>query len=515
MTAARTGVEAAVTSYRNEAQNPQAADFGSYASRRERMGLYRQYAANTVFDSLSRAAPLIKVDQKLYKHIRSIYNPVARLIDLEVAKVYGGAIDWTGDLRTGAIPVVGADEALIQAIIRLLKWSNFGSSKSLYVRQGATTGDSFLHVIDDLERQRVRIEVLDPSRVIECTHDPVGNVKHIVISYMDVDEKDKPFRFTLEIDGARFRTYKDDALFSFYRGINGEPIDSWDNPYGFVPVRHVRHKDVGLDYGVPSFFGSLSKINELNDQASLLNDNIRKTVNVTWALIGGVMSGTRDGDPNKRDDVLTIQIPAGGDVKPMVANLDIAGVVSAMEKLTSEIEHDMPQLSLQSIRDKNGDATGVAIRNLYNDAVGLIEEIQGNYDAGLIAALQMGISMGSVHMYKDFRAYDLNSYADGDLDFYLQPRSVFADTLSRREKIELLVQVADKPIAALAMRDMGYSEEDIEEVLMAKEQAITAATRGLMQAAFDGNTDDQNTQDLTNGNEEDPAQEPFAAVAGA
>lgn len=496
MTAARAGLYAARDAYRADAQSPTSEAFDSYDSRLARYQLYALYESNDVYTSLNRYAPALKANAKLYQFIRGIYNPISRLVDIETAKVYGGSIDWTNDLRTGAIPITGADETLLKSITRILKWSQFGSQKSLLVRTGAMTGDVFLSVVDDLDRQRVRLEVLDPRKVVECEHDEVGNVKRIVISYMMDDEQGKAFRYTKEIDTEWFRTYRDDGLYAFHKGINGEPIDKWPNDYGFVPVRHIQHRNVGKEFGTTSFAKTLPKINELNDQASLLNDQIRKVVKVTWAVLGGTLPDTRQGDPEARDGVLTINLPEGTDIKAMVVPLDIAGVIAAMDKLTVEIENDMPQLSLQAIRKAGGDATGVAIRNLYNDAVDLIEEVQGNYDAGLIAAIQMAISMGAVHGYADFTAYSLDSYEAGDLDFYLKPRPIFDDSLTKKEKLDLLVQVADKPIAALAMREMGYDQADIDEVMALQAQRTADAVRGLMQAAFQQNQTDQNTQTI-------------------
>lgn len=506
-----------ISTYRQESTSLSNLAYGDWRMRSARMELFDFYANNTVYTQLNRHAEQLRQDHKLYKDIRGIYNPVNRLIKLEAAKTYGGYIDWTGQLRTGAIPIEGADDALIDAIIQVLKWSNFGTQKTPYVYQGAKYGDSFLKVIDDVERSRVRLEVLDPRDVKECEFDAVGNITRIVIQYERVEKdesgKDKVYVYREEVDKNEFRTFKDDKPFAYFMGYSLDsttnqyqitPLDRWNNPYGFVPVRHVPHMKGTGDWGMTSFQTSLGKINELNDIASNLNDAIRITVKPIWALIGGRMPSGATSGTTERDEVPVINIPAGGDIKPMVANLDINGALAAMNEIIAEIERDMPQLALQRIRESGGNPSGVAIENSYSDASDLLVEVQGNYDQGLIAAIQMAISIGALRYptnptaYAAFAPYDpVTSFESGELDFYIKEREVFSDRLTPDRKIELLLQAASTPVRAIVMRDLGYSEDDIAEVdAGAREQqeaAIAAGIRAAAQAA--GMGDDEGEDD--------------------
>jgi hypothetical protein len=509
MLAAQTGMQAALEVMRGGGLSLADYDYGAFKYRSGRYMVFERYSNNTIYVELDSIA---RRDQKLYTHIRGIYNPVNRLIKLEAAKTYGGQIDWTGKLRTGAIPVEGADDQLIEAIIQVLKWSNFGTQKTPYVYQGAKYGDSFLKVIDDFERGRVRLEVLDPREVKECEFDAVGNIKRIVIEYerVEKDEKGKDHIYTYreEIDQQTFRTFKGKDPFAFYSGyytdpITGEtrlePLDTWPNPYGFVPVRHVPHLKSTGDWGMTSFQASLSKINELNDLASITHDGVRIAVDPVWALIGGRMPENSKSSEGERDKVPVINIPIGGDIKALVTTLDIAGSMLAIDKIIGEIERDMPQLSLQRIRESGGNASGVSIENSYSDASDLLIEIQGNYDQGLIAATQMAMTIGGMRGYDAFRGITKESYEQGALDFYIKPRDVFSDRLTSDRKIELLLQASTTPVRGIVMREMGYSEDDIAEVdAGAKEkeaQQIAAGIRAAAQAAGMNPDDEDDSED--------------------
>lgn len=506
MSASRAGLMAFGQTYREESVSLTNYAYGDWSTRISRYDLFDFYDQNTIYSQLNRYAETMKSRHNLYRHIRGIYNPVHRLTGLETAKTYGGQIDWTGGLRTGAIPVEGADDRLIDAILQLLKWSNFGTQKGPYVRQGAKYGDSFLKVVDDFGRGRVRLEVLDPRDVHECEFDAVGNIKRICIQYERLEtegaNKGKTYTYREEITQDQYSTYKGDSLFAYYRDHAGELVAQWDNPYGFVPVRHVPHTKGNSDWGSTSFQSSLGKINELNDLASLAHDAVRKAVNPIFVAIGNRIP---EADPASRekDEVIVLNLPKDGKVETITPQVDMPGIMLAMDKLIGEIERDMPQLSLQRIRESGGDASGVSIENAYSDAADLLVEIQGNYDQGLVSALQMGITIAGMRGYAAFKGYTIDSFQSGDLEFYIKEREVFSDRLTADRKIELLLQASNTAVRAIVMRDLGYSEDDIEDVEMVARQsaqeAISAAMRGLAQGAGldedeDVNEDTETTQ---------------------
>lgn len=492
--AIRTGFAAGYQAFNAENFIP-LEEFGydDYKVRLARYWQFRLYADNTVFSVIQKYAEQQKTARKLYRHIRSIYNPVARLIDLEVAKVYGGNIDYAGELSGGAIPIVGATPELLAAIAQLFTWSNMGAMKNRLVRDGATYGDSAVKVIDDRPRGKVRLEVLDPRKIADVKVDAVDNVKAIRIEYLRYDEATKKdYLYTEVIDQESFRTFKDGQPFAYYADANGMLVDAWDNEYGFVPVRLVRHKDAGdTTFGTTSFNTSLSKIDEMNDLASNIHDAIRKNINPLWGVAGnftlqqnGTTTTKITSPAEKKDEQPFIRFPEGSTITPLIFPLDIPGAIATLDKLIKEVEADMPQLAIQRIRESGGTMSGVAIKNSYSDASDRIIETQGNYDAGLIAAVQMAVTVGGYNRYRGFEAFDLSSYDAGELDFTIKQRDVFADELSKSEKINLTLQAADSPALTVVMRELGYNVEDIQEVQDAAMNREAAAMRGLAEASF-------------------------------
>lgn len=474
-------------------------DSSSYAQRVTRYDQYQYWYDNTMFDSINTFMTAQRANLKLYRHIRGIYNPVHRLVKLEVAKTYGGGIDWSGDLRGGAIPIDSDNPDLTEAIKTLLKWSNFGTEKGPYVHQGAKVGDSFLKIVDDVDRKRVRMEVLSPYKVRDVRFNEVGDIKWIAIQYYKTDNEGKDYIFREEIDTNEFRYWEEYKLSDFDFGSKRSPDVTNPNPYGFVPVRHVPHiKESGSRFGRPSFNGSLGKIVQLNDIAAPVHDAVRLSVNPLYVLKGSTMPDNTDDATRARDEMKTISISKDSDLTALSPTLDIIAGLAAMDKLIGEIERDMPQLSLQRIRESGGDASGVSIENSYSDASDLLVEIQGSYDEGLTRALQMAISVGAFRGYDQFKMFDaIKSYERGELDFYIKERPVFSDRLPQERRIQLLNESANLPTLPIVARELGLSEEDIAIIEASKSKSAADAMRGLAEGAFGGMDDDETDDEPT------------------
>lgn len=517
---------AAWTTYNARALEP-IEEFGwdrwdTYYARLFRYYHYNTYYTNTVYTDLIAYAATHKWQAGLYKHIRGIYNPVARLTDLYVAKVYGGQLDFQG-LHKGAIPITVADDQLRTAISQVWKWSNWGQKKSLYVRYGANLGASVIKIVDDRQRQKVRMEVLHPGKIKEVDFDDAGNVKKVVIEYLRQDDETLSYpegtltqplsyTYTEKIDKETFSTFKDGEPFAYYTDASGKPVDKWDNEYGFVPVVIVPHRDLGLRWGANSYHTILHKIDELNDAASLLNDQVRKAVNLIWYFPGVTA---------KKDIIVTTddkdQIPALYGPKdstnpyPMVFPLNIHDAGENVQSLLEEIERDTPELSLHRVRE-TGRATAPGVASVYSDATDRIQEARGNYDDGEVRAHQMAIAIGGEMQYEGFLGYNLKSYDRGDLEHYIGERPVIRDMLAKTDRLTALAAIpgTDK----LQLEELDYDQETIDEVLAVQDQQTRAAARGLADSIFGAGTNsDTTTQSAQNGaNGQPQPQLPTTAV---
>lgn len=475
-----------------------------YAARAFRYSLNAAYYNNTVYSELNAFVQTMKVKRNLYKFIRGVRNPVARLVDLYVAKVYGGALDFEQGIR-GAVPLQ-ADDALRQAIIQLWKQSDFATQKTAYVRHGAMLGDVAIKLAD--EDGYVCMEFLHPGKVAQIEKDARGEITAAVLEY-DVEEDThgpyKTYRYREEITQEKFATYKDGRLCDFA----GTGTPEWDNPYGFVPLAIAQHQTTGLDFGQSAFHTSLRKIDELNDAASLLNDQIRKAVNVVW-LFSGVQKKDVDTTPQTKDSIPILYGGENARAQALLADLNIDSALRNIESMEAELERDMPELSLHQVRGTSG-ISGLALELMYSDAISRITGSMANYDAALCKAQAMGVAMSAYHRYNGFTAFRLDDYRAGNLAHSINARTIFEDTVSKSQRVQALSAVAEQPptIAKLTLKELGYDDETIVEVLRELNETrlneAAAAARGFGESLFGTVNDGQTTS---------PEQRPAAGGAG-
>ncbi len=466
-------------------------NFADYNTRLARYWHNRRYADNTIYHSVNRYASSYKLEESLYKHIRGLRNPIGRLVQMETAKVFGGVINYE-TFADGAIKINGADDQLLSAIRQLYQWSNMDMLKTLYVREGATMGDIALKVVDDTDRNRVRLEVLDPRKVHDVKFDEVGNVKEIDIRYERQNAKTGKWHEYCE--------FIDNDHFEIFEG--GNRTDGWDNPYGFVPVEWTQHVSTTLNFGVTSFHQTRHKIDNLNDLVTLIHDNVRKIVNAKFTVSGIRPDVGTNGSPttlsttgDNRDNSPIIYV-GDGEMKALVSPLDISGALEAALSQQKEIENDLPQLALQSIRDSNSNLSGVAIKNMYSDTVDVFGELQGNYNSSLKSATQMAISIASFRRYDDFRGYNLDSYQSGVIDFGIRPKDLFSDELTTMERIEATSIALQSTAPELMLKEIGYSPDEIQEALgrvsrsQLRQQALAIREQSNQAVASGGNIED-------------------------
>ena len=470
-----------------------------YPERLRRYAIYEAYRTNTVYSNLFRLAAARKANSNMYRYSRSIYNPVARQNDLLQAYIYGGSID-TEDLSGGNLPIVQAGGVdVIEPLKQLIKWSRLQELNPLRVSTGATLGDAPLKLVDDPKRGKVWIEQLDPRKVNDMTVDAVGNVKGIVIEYEREEEADladfqpgkrhpletmaRTYTYTEVItkepnsSSVRFRYYKDGEPFDYVNNVPGGEYADYISDLPFVPVVWGGHKPTALGFYANAFGLATPKIDEVNDAASLLNDQIRKTVNVIWAYTGVGPGQTVNFETTARDQVPYVTLPVGGDAKPLVAPLQLAEALANIQSMLLELERDMPELALQRVREQSSSLSAPGVRAAYSDAIGRIELARSSYNASLVRALQMGVTIGGMRGYDGFAGFNADSYDDGRLDFHVGDRSVISDELSKSDKIMALgnVNTMTAPLQKLALEAMGYSTEDVDSVTGGAEGATVSA----------------------------------------
>lgn len=518
--------------------------FGDWQTRVNRYDIAIAYENNTIYDDLLAAAFTLRQEERLYKFIRGIKNPVKQENVLLQSYTYKGTID-TEAFKIGALPIRFENDTLLEPTKQVVKWSNLDQLLAPYVHDAALLGDAAIWICDDPVRQRVRLELLDPAYIKYIERDEVGNVKSVVIEYQYQEQPDvelyKPsmggafqlqtarlYTKTIKVTGDSFQTFRDGKPWGFYADVNGNLVPEWDNIYGFVPLKighYARGKD---DWGVNSFFGTARRlIDEVNDQASIIHDSIRNVVVPLLQAKGVSSSSEITISRENRDGVAIAYLPSPeAALEPVSIPLDLAGANAIMTGRGNDLEKVMPVLALQRIRDIGGNLSGVAIQNMFGDATSQIENLRKQLDPVLIGAIQMAITIGGIRHYNGFNGFNVSSYDAGDMEMSIMPRPVIEDNLSRSEKVDKLVTISTLPVGTKrkALQEMGYSEDEIDEMIeddqAEKEQNVRDAMRGFAEGTFgaDGEdtadgTDTQDTQEYppTETQKEADARTPIAA----
>lgn len=458
-------------------------DWDDYSYRLGRYEVLNGYYLNLAYHAITTYSEQLKSVNRLYKHVRGVYNPAARAVETYVSKVYGGQLD-TQDGNSGAIPIVTDNEALMQAIIRLWRASQWGQKKSLYVRNGASFGDTVLNIVDDIETSNVYIEPVDPRKVKSITTDSTGKLTEIVYEYLIIRDGNQ-VTYRQEINEERYATYIDDELTPMHTSGRGEQVAEWSNEYGFVPAVHVAHRDVGMVFGGNCWSQVMHKVDELNDLASIQNDAARRQAEMPLFGFGlqtnnidigsdrsNEQYNTRDNPQKDTASIVNFQ-SKDGRLEAIAPVLDLASSMGLINEILAEIERDLPELSLHRLRD-GGNLTAPGVRASYDDAIARIQEARGNYDAGLIEAQKMAIAIGGMRGYEGYEGFNLMSYERGDLEHYIDNRPVINDTLSLNEQITLTLQAMSQNAPASVYGKMGWGKDDIKEILEAQEASTSA-----------------------------------------
>lgn len=442
-----------------------------------------------------------KARRGLYKFIRPISNPVARLVELYVGEVYGGNIDLQ-ELQGGAIPIETDNDFIRPALVTLYQDSNWQSQKNLYVRFGAMLGDVVVKVVDDRVTQRVFLEVLHPAKIHSLKHDSRGRITEARIEYdrREINPRtgnaDIVYTYTEDITLDEFRTYRDGKPFAYFEDAAGAKTHTWRNEYGFVPLELVQHHDLGLRWGAAAFQSATGKIDEINDAWALLNDSVRKNVDIMWFM--RMRRGDVDFSRTGRDQIpLLFGSPDAQPPVPMVSNVDIASAAQNVMNMLAELDRDMPELALHQLRTQ-GNLTAPGVRAGWSDAINKITAARGNYDNGLVNLNKMALCVGALNNYRGYESVrGILDVDDDRLEHHIANRPVIEDQLTEMERLQVLQALpANNALARVILETVGIAEDRIDLIIDEQREVVErqtrAAVRGMAEAWFGEQPDEDN-----------------------
>lgn len=506
--------------------------YDDYGARLSRYAVLSAYADGTVYSSVQPFAETLKATHRLYRWVRDTHSPVKIALDLIAANVYQGTVDHE-HLTGGALPFQFNNRALEGPLRLLLRWSNLSQQLDPYVRTAALLGDAAWWVVDDPDRKRVRLELLNIAWLKEKVTDEVGNVRAAVIEYETEDDPDiagyqpqrgsadgpkrdtylytkkvyRPQRGDLMTEnerGVRFETFKDGQPWDYLNNVPDGEYAGWTAPYDVVPLKVAPFERGPGEWGKSAFYASLGKINEINDAQSLLNDTVRRVIE---PILVAENIALRDDSKvqtvrDERTGIITLYIQSGSKEMPakltaLTLPIDVDAAGRNIDRLEAALERDLPVMALQRMRDKGERITAPGVQAGYSDAIGQIQMARRNLDPGLVMALQIGVTIGATRRYPGFEAFNADSYDAGEMDVYLKERPVVADNLTKQDYLTQLATVKDQPpaIQSLMLEALGVPQASREAVLNEARAQLNADVEAILSGIDNGNA---------NGNQQPP-----------
>ncbi len=446
------------------------------------------YYSSTAFEDISGWAKE-KGDAGLYRYARQIYNPVSRLVEFYVNGLYPGVLTVDARVTPDGTPIAipfakDSDPKLMAAAGQIWEWSNWQDNKDVFVRYAAALGDVLVKVVDDLERQKVYFEVIHPRRVKTIDLDTAGNVKGYTLEYaVTIDGNNQTYREEVTQEETRF--FLDDKPANMGSGTVVK------NVYGFVPAAWWRFCNLGDTYGAPAFWTAIRKIDEINDLASQISDNVKKYLESPILISGGSavrplgQTAERSRGPqttNRAPSTLGIlTAPEGASISTLEA--DVAQDVELLFKLIKSLEDDYPEITLYSDMRQMTQTTGPAADKLTGDVKNRFVSRAAAADVQTKKLIQMAVAIAGLRAsdgswrermdYKreKFKGFNLESYASGDLDFDIEMRPVipygrgeyYTVALAQGQSLQAM-EAAGFPLVTL-LKQQGYSEAQITELL--------------------------------------------------
>jgi len=471
-------------------------DFEGADARATRYDVLWAYYQGNVYRDLHKWSRKLKAEYGLYIHIRDIYNPANRICNFHQTHIWGGYIDvGAGDASEipSALPIEDtASDSVREAIAQIWAWSRWQVTKDIVTLYGSVFGDVFIRVTDLPEREMVYLERIHPAWLVDVRKNPLDEIEYYEMTYVrrDPEKPDRNVQYseTAELTGSgvTYQTFKDNKPYAW----NGNS-DKWTVPYPFLPIVHIKHNNVGLDWGWSELFPKLSTFRELDDQASKLGDQVRKMVDSPW-LFTGIKPGKTGGaitiegmssegeNPTKKEverdetPILYAHDP-GARAFPLVSELDIEAALSHIKEIAAEVERSYPELRTgggMGGGQSREVASGRALLIARGEAEDKIEQRRVNYDEKLVTLHRMAMAMASEASYKGFEGFSFEDWDGEATDHRIKAlRSVFrphpTETLDQNRQLWTNAHLAENVGVPLDvfLRDNEWEEKRIIEII--------------------------------------------------
>ena len=344
----------------------------AWDARRTELKRRRRYYDGTMYSELTDALGWLA--PRLGKEIKPLFLPLARAVDVDAGIIPGG---WTlGDEEISETVVQSWTEA--QAF--LFKASGWQTRGVLYVHYGAQYGVVGLRTVLSKQNDVVKLGTVDPLRFM-LIYEGGTPLDREDLPVMSISAK------TLKVDGKRVEfaeVITRDLIRTYLGGVpwasDGEV--EWQNELEEVPYIEVRHIETGDMLGESTYAKAMPLLDEVNHHATALSKIIKDHAEPQWAVIGAAAT-----DLSHSGDNIWF-IPEGGDVRIILPQVDIPGMLEFIREIKDGVKEALPELSFDELRTQKQ----IAAETLSIQLIELVLKIQRtrpNYDQGLVQAMQM------------------------------------------------------------------------------------------------------------------------------
>jgi hypothetical protein len=264
------------------------------------------------------------------------------------------------------------------AVNQVFDWSDWDRDGVLYVHYGAQYGVSGLKMSDLRELGQVVVKPVKPTCFLLVDAGDYDDTPQMAI-YVEtrMDATGKEYEYAEVITAEAVRTFKNGQPETF-GGRDGE----YPNELGFVPYIEIEHIKTGERWGESTYQKAIPLLDEVNQLASYLADIIAKNAEPQWVVMGAESSElTKSGDN-------VWFLPGGSKAEPLLAKVDIAGVLEFVREIRDQVHGALPELSFDELKSKTNIATATLELQLM-ELVLKVRRCRPNYDHGLADALRL------------------------------------------------------------------------------------------------------------------------------
>lgn len=449
-------------------------------------GLYRELQAQAVDLGLDGA------------DLRSLRNPAQQIVEFWATHL------CPGDLPEG-LPILAGEsvpnaDRLMAAIHQVWAWSNWSARKQVAARWLAMLGDTFVKVAVNDTQDRVYFDLIDPGYVTDFETDVRGYLTWIKIDVPQAErQSDGTYRWYLhtEVWDKSTQTYRRWAQATSIQ----QPLDKLGEPddersfvqmgcADFIPIRHIKFRDVGYLRGVGAYTLLLEKIDEVNRKATNAGRALYRAPDETWAITGQTQTNgglvpilriEKDGTVEGSGPVTVgrsrfLSLPPGHDVKAIVPQIQFSALLDGVLHDLQDLQHDAPEMLFWDTASGGGTESGTARRMKLAPAITRVEEVRGTFEAAQADLDMMAVTIAQNQGIAGFD--NLGDYRQGALEHTFKKREVIPQTDDEKAQAELQWATAANSWASAGMplgeilRRGGYSDERIAEVLAMATTAV-------------------------------------------